>query len=751
MKTTCTNCGAPCSGENKFCTSCGARIFNQTVQTNVCQCGSGFENGKKFCTACGMKNPDYNEKSSSITEATSQVKCTICGKENLHSSKFCIFCGQPMQKPDTSAKETKVINEIQKSHVKPSHKKARATTLIIIVTIILAVAATYFFFFYDQGMKKTLIASFTILPNDTTETIIQHNDELTLIIPKGQVKQADTLDLYAVRNIKKPEFADKVIKTFDFDFRKTKSFDNEVKVIFNFQQEQQRSEFKPGCVPYIMYYNEETAQWEDTDVIIDNQNNTLTVYRTHFSSLGMVSAHTEPGPMMKALAMVDPSTILSPPDFSEAEKTMRYYITHKTAPAEAEIDGIDLFMKSYDVTTLSAGVHEDILKYPTFSALNKIAGKLGLVRAFVTFGIETGRKQYLDAVMNLSKELLTYGLAAAGWKVVAVYSVANFLYGLHKEHQAEVEQAAIQQDYLNKYYSYNANQNPYSKTVKGWSMFIQENIETHVDFEWALSQEINNYLNAYFNENVVPENIRENIIRHERRRMNDVIISAFELYMQEIRKQQEMEIIRDLSEMKKQMNSVVQIRVSVYGSTVESKAVRGLPVRIVVDKDQHLWEGVTDKAGQWWFNCTNLGYLYYGTPTMLEVEYKGQTLQKQFMLEKAGSIDIRFYVDSDEDQQDDQQPGVNVDEPGTSVQPQKDTLGKEEKAFFMVFCVMSVALATEGYQFDAVAFCECALEYSSESFDAEHTANWSGKCKELGEQYDRIVREKGIIGDSPEN
>jgi hypothetical protein len=748
MKRFCTQCGSPATADKKFCTSCGTPIQRLTERHHFCQCGKEYHFEKQFCPACGTKNPESTSPEKQVVPVQKSIFCTGCGTETGPDKKFCPKCGKQLKETVVLQNDIAHQEHVKKQIPQTRRKSSKKIVLIAVASVILiAAGAVYFTQFYKPPVKKVLLASFSVLPNDTTETIIQHNNELTLIIPKGQIKQADTLDLYAVKNLEKPEFTDKVIKTFDFDFRKTNSFDDEVEVIFSYQQEQQRNEFKPGHVPYIMYYNEQTSQWEDTDVIIDKKNNTVRVYRSHFSSLGMVSATTEPGPMMKVLAMVDPSTILTPPDFSEAEKLIRYYIAHKTAPADAEIDGIDLFMKSYEITTLSSGVHEDILKYPTFSTLNKVAGKLGLLKAFVSFGIETGRKQYLDAVINLSKELLTYGLAAAGWKVVAVYSVANFLYGLHQEHKTELDEAALQQDYLNKYYKYNANQNPYSKSVKGWSMFIQENIETHVDFDWALSQEINNYLTAYFNEYQVPENIRENIIKHERNRMNDVIISAFDDYRIELRKQQEFEIIRDLSEMKNQMNTVLQIRVNVYGSKAESKAVRNLPVRIVVGKDQHLWEGTTDKAGQWWFNCTRLGYLHYGAPTMAEIEYKGQTLQKQFVFEEAGSVDVRFYVDTDEDQQPDQQ----IDEPVTTIQPPKDTLTKEGKAFLMLGCIMGVALATEGYEFDVVGLCECAIEYSGESFDPSKTAGWSEKCKELGEQYEKIVREKGIIGDSPGN
>jgi hypothetical protein len=111
-------------------------------------------------------------------------------------------------------------------------------------------------------------------------------------------------------------------------------------------------------------------------------------------------------------------------------------------------------------------------------------------------------------------------------------------------------------------------------------------------------------------------------------------------------KKRQNEIIEKFVTLKDLLNSKGQVAVMVYGEKEGSKEVAGLPVRILVNKDTELWQGITDQAGQFTFNFTWLSYLYYGKPTEVEVIYKGRTLTQQFDMGNTRA-DVRFYLDKE--------------------------------------------------------------------------------------------------------
>lgn len=660
----CVKCGKPCSKQAQkmvvckvcghqnginanFCVSCGNKIIKENIkivseETSKCSCGANLKSGAKFCVVCG-------KRISNTVSIPLAIDYCICGKPYHANAKFCVSCGaaRSIAKHEASSGDSK-------SEKRHKHVFRNVAAVLLLLGII---SAVYFVFFYEQGIKKTLLASYQILPNDSSETIITYKDEISIIIPAGQIKSIDTLKLYSVENIDKPEFADDVLRTYDFEFKETHSFNEQVEVVFSYKKDLAQNDIELGQSVYIMYYNETSEQWENTDAIINKSNNTVRVFRSHFSCLGLITHTSKPGPMMQALGMIDPATINYPSGFSDAEKTLASFIRDKNPSEKTNGEGIDLFMKAYEITTLSTGVHEDVFKYPLFNKFNKLAGNLGLLKATVTFGIELGKGNYLDAIKNYSKELIMFKLGTMGWQFVAIYNVASFLYGLHQEQLASESAEAIEQQYRNDYYHYNATQNPYRKSSAEWTSYISNNIDKLIDFEWQLNQEVEQYLLAYFDERRdVPDNIKQALIIMERARMKNVIKEAVDRYLKDLREKQEMDVIQTLSEMKKLMNTVITINVCVYGKEEGSKAVRGLPVKIVVAKDQELWQGETDRAGQFVFNCTWLGFYYYGAPSEVEVEYDGKIYKGKIAIDNSNMAIVRIYLNESNSNDQTQEP-----------------------------------------------------------------------------------------------
>ena len=630
-------CGAELLPTAKFCAKCGKKHTQVALvdgEKNICVCGAELVPNAKFCTKCGKK----------LGVGIPKVNLCTCGAELMANAKFCTKCGQQVGITPVPEMESK----------KPS-KRRRNRLMAAAAVILVLLGATYFLFFFNPGIKKTLLASYEILPNDSTETVISYNDELTISIPPGAITQKDSLHLYSVENIDAPEFADDVLRTYDFDFDKTETFKEEVEVSFSYKNELASNEVATNQSVHVMYYNEETEEWENTDALINKQNNSIRVFRSHFSCLGMVSHASNPGPMMQIYAMNDPATIDYEPDFSKAQDVIKKY-SNKKEPDQNDVkDGIGFFMTSFDITSLSTDIHQQLLKFESFAKFNKLAGQVTIIKSAITLGMELGQENYVDAIMNVTKTAVSVGAAAAGIKFVVIYNVAVFLYDLYSD---KIEAEADEIDYKNHmadYYHFNANTNPYRKSGAEWTQFIKDNINTSIDFEWMLDQELKKYVSAYFDINSsIPEDVQQSIMQHESIRMRGEIKAAVLRYVQDINAEQEREMTRQMFAMRDELNGIAMIQVMVYGKEEGSKAVRNLPVRIVVDKDQELWSGETDRGGQLMFNCTWLGYFHYEEPKVVEVDYDGKTYTGNIDFSSSNLSIVSIYIDEDADEQPDE-------------------------------------------------------------------------------------------------
>ncbi|PLW92990.1 MAG: hypothetical protein C0592_07950 [Marinilabiliales bacterium] len=620
-------CGAELMPGAKFCTKCGAKVEQgaAAISENNCVCGAELVPNAKFCTKCGKK----------LGVEIPKENICACGAELMPNAKFCTKCGQQI-----GVKPEPVMGP------KKTSKKRRNRYIAAAAVLVGLLIGTYFVFFFNPGIKKELLASYEILPNDSTETVISYNDEVSISIPPGAITQKDSLHLYGVTNIDAPDFADDVVKTFDFDFQNSNSFNQEIEVTFSY-----KNQIAAGQSVHIMYYNEETEEWENTEALINEQNQTIRVFRTHFSSLGMVSHTTTPGPMMKVYAMKDPATMDYTNDYSKAQDIIRAYGQKKKPDDNAVKDGVDFFLTAFDITALSTDIHEQIFKFERFAKFNKLAGIVSVVKSAITIGSELGEEKYIDAIMNTTKVAASVGMTAAGWKVVAIYNVSVFLYDMYN---ARLEAEADEVDFKNHwadYQNFNAKTNPYRKSGLEWTQFIKDKINTSVDFEWTLDQELKKYVHAYFDINhTIDEKIQEAIMDHEMARMKEVVIKdAMLRYIQEMKDEQEREMVRSMTEMKNELNTVYTIQVIVVGKEEGSKAVRGLPVRIIVDKDQELWSGETDRNGSFDFKCTLLGYMHYGSPTKVEVDYDGKTYTGNIDFSSSNLSIVSIYIDEEVD------------------------------------------------------------------------------------------------------
>lgn len=527
--------------------------------------------------------------------------------------------------------------------------KSKKTWKIFSFVFIFCVGIFLIYFIYqnflaNEEIKKELLASITIAPNDTADTFINYDNNVKFKIPKGEVEQIDTLDIFNVTNIVKPEFANSLIKTYDFKFRKKNKFNDDVEIEISLSDELKSNS---GNSIHLLYYNEEKNTWEDVEAEYDAQEKKIYFSTKHFSCFGIVEGDcfSNPSPKMQLHTRKSATLLKSAPDINKAESILKDYSESAGKIDLAQVCGLAMFEESFSITSAIGTLAEEILELPFVDKFNNIATELGLTFALKQFAFELYEGKDEQAKLNLSKNLMLYSLGKYGSQALKIANVGIFFidYSLTKFGTKGLE--VREKKYQDIYDNFNQHHNVYKKDVKEWTKFIVDVVSSSYDLKLLVDAEINNYLKACFNEegSIIPDDVREILVSKEREKILIILHEALKVANEEMEEKRKNEIINKFAEMKKILNNEFQVRVMVYGEKEGSDEVIDLPVRIVVPKDQELWQGRTNNAGQWWFNCTWLGYIYYKKPTIVELEYEGKTLRQNFTPQEYG-VDVRFYL-----------------------------------------------------------------------------------------------------------
>lgn len=384
---------------------------------------------------------------------------------------------------------------------------------------------------------------------------------------------------------------------------------------------------------------------------------------------GMGGYTPEPHPeMILGPAQVQPSQLFKEIGVEEAND---FLMRLDRGPSTTDIQtGIELFNEAFELVSVSTAVLQDILGVSGLERFNNMAGEIGLAGMFVSLSLKVLDEGIDDRdKLELCSNLMTYASGKWGWQGMQIANIGIFFINYSLTSFGEAAIAGRHAHWKEKYEEYNRTRNRHSMTQQEWNDFVVETALSSNEFNTVLDNRVNQYLNAFFNDDwhdghLCPDIVRSALVDEERSRLyeNELTI-AIERMRDGIRERQEKELLRLMGEARDMLNSRLQIRVSVYGVGPDDQRIKNLPVRVRVERDQHLWEGVTNNGGQWWFNLTRYGYLHYGSPMVVELDFEGETLMQSLRMETYGDFAaVRFYL-SEEDQDDiDDQTEVYTDD-----------------------------------------------------------------------------------------
>jgi hypothetical protein len=532
--------------------------------------------------------------------------------------------------------------------VKPK-RWLRYIVVTLLALLLLVAHVSYFDFFREPKIKRTLIASYLLQPNDSTPLIIEYGSELKINIPVGQINQSDSLKLYSLENLRPPEAGVKFVKAYDFEFQKTKNFEENVEVNVSLPAETKTE----GMDFFALHFNEKNGNWEELLSFWDENEPQVSFYSRSFSPVGVSSEERFKGGLnMRIRSMKRPSRLNEVPDIAQSEKILEQYSNFQAPGSNAFRQGMDAVSEAFGLTSAFTGFTEEVARLPIFSKFNSNAGELGVLFSLYQFSVEMYDGKDQQAKLNLSKNLMSYSLGKWGWHGLRIANIGVFIFDYTLTKLGTTLHEMADAHWENQYNTFNLTQNQFRKDAAGWKKFVLDNLDKKETFKEAIDAEIHRYLREFSNDPVVglmPVIYEEPLIDKERKRVYNILYQGIDQAHKEIEKKRQDEIIEKFVAIKDLLNSKGQVRVSVYGELAESKEVAGLPVRIISEKHPEVWKGVTNEAGQFTFDFTWLSYLWYGRPTVVEVIYKNKTLTQEFDMGNQ-STDVRFYLKKDSEE-----------------------------------------------------------------------------------------------------
>lgn len=356
----------------------------------------------------------------------------------------------------------------------------------------------------------------------------------------------------------------------------------------------------------------------------------------------------DPSPMMKLNKMQKlPSLLMSQPDIIKAGKILESNSEY-SGNSLAQSSGLEMFEEAFGITSNITSFSQEAMGLPFFNMFNNVAGELGLLFSLKQFAFEIYEGKEEPAKLNLAKNLTLYSLGKWGTRSLKIANAGIFFidYSLTKFGTKGLE--VREKKYQEEYDILLPWQSPRRDKVF-WTKFITDVVLSTKDFKASLDKEIDVYLKYPFTQKDFPMDLQEILIQKEKEKLLKILHEAVKDAKNQLEEKRKKEILEKFGKMKSMLNEKIGILVHVFEG---NKGLSGVPVRIIVNKDPKLWAGKTDKAGQWWFNCTRLGYLHYGKPTVVEIQHKNKTYKKNLSIDNWGSGRVEFVLEGDEDDKD---------------------------------------------------------------------------------------------------
>ncbi|MBD3369183.1 PEGA domain-containing protein [Candidatus Fermentibacteria bacterium] len=506
----------------------------------------------------------------------------------------------------------------------------------------------------ETGPDKELLATVPVEYTFNDGATVEYERELSLWFPPCEPAWEDTIRIYRLHNLDPPEQSGEFVKAYTAEFATGRQPSRAVRVEMSIAEELEEGTVDLDDDIYVMYFDDETGDWREVATMLDRESQRAVFYAEHFSGYVLVDSASTPHPMMRLHPVRRlPSQLQARPDTALARDILQL-VNITQIPGESAIEtGVEAVEEAFGITSTGVSFANDLMGLPILERFNSVSGEIGVVLALTSFSIDIFQGDDDEARMHLSSSLLQYSLGQWLGRGMKIANIGIFMinYSLTEFGQAALD--SEEREWRERYQNYNRTDNQHNMNQQEWIDFVVEKISNSRDVTAAIDGKMHEYLWDYFDHDVgsgCPRRIIDVLVAEEKARVCNMLTESVEAIQDEVRYLQNRETLEHLNEQRLLLNDQQQIRVCVYGDSVGDPKVRNLPVRVVVEEDHDLWEGITDDAGQWWMNLTWIGYIHYGKPTTVELEYEGRTLTKTLETEPPGRFaTVRFYLEEARD------------------------------------------------------------------------------------------------------
>nr|WP_319271187.1 zinc ribbon domain-containing protein [uncultured Draconibacterium sp.] len=476
------------------------------------------------------------------------------------------------------------------------------------------------------------------------------------------------------------------VVAYDIDLKGKSEFDDYLTVTLPYNESFIENGKAEDCVA-AQYYNPKTKRWEPVLYELDTKNKQVHIYTDHLSRYGVFTVKND----LKRRAYISGFYI---PDsyFSSDKKDLhldileKYYSGGRSLGEEALSKGLSFWGKfsghsGATINTLTLGG-----KYSTdfIDGLNDKFKNAGYVASTVQLAYDLWRGDQKNAAINLTKNLMNQMVAEVNIASLNLAFVGVYFIDYSLTQFGNAAMASRYKELFDVYDFYNKNYNSHRRSLKEWRAFF---IETEKEYQKnpqeasnLIMEEIDAYSREFIDkiglgtdhENTVEFNAlageagkksvawpnKADVVKIQQEGKQQLIDKLYPVFTSlnnyRIRKMKE-ELIKELKEIQKEVNTVVPITIMEDLDPGEKPDYANHFVCIrPLDEEADIkqWTGKLNDRGAIKTSCTILGFILAGEPYRVEVydpedvpDDDEPVFEKEFEMNPKG---ITIYLGSDE-------------------------------------------------------------------------------------------------------
>lgn len=573
--------------------------------------------------------------------------CENCGCPQDDDSRFCMNCGAQIEGelPAIKEKTGKGIHFIEFAVV----------FVLLIMVFIGFVKPGYLrrWIFGSEGkISLTPGKSYAI---DDEHPVVETKDGVIVDFGTYNDLGETELKIQNKGDLKdKDEGVTRSVYSFTVDGRT--EFDGMIDITLSYDEDDTIPGDEEGSV-LAQYYNEELGEWELVDYTVDTQANTVTIVTDHLSDYCMVTVNQADTPLA-SIAQINKTAMLSN---DELERVWNEYV-NAGEPGEnalevgysavSEMFGLGDNMLTFSVLGGADGVSafgEGMTATPVLDNVGEYTQKIGVSLAIAQLAYDLYKGDNTTTAVNAYKNtfgigISYYGTSALKLGMVGVfaidYALSSFTQAADQQYEDDIYRYL---EYYNDTYSPRSEAEWYNRLIEIYNKYPQDPMKQKEEIDKELDSFSGRYFKLSRDErsfvigdvggrepyNYDYREIEPRCINRYKVKLGQKLQPVFSKMKAKIYHDIKMDYIKELNNLKRELNSQVTLAVKENVKNGEKAVYKGYQVAIVTERGSipnENWIMELNSDGSAQMNLTLYGYIRNNCPSVLDVYKPGDKI-----------------------------------------------------------------------------------------------------------------------------